>query len=118
MKKGFFSVMKSLIVSYIVTGLLLLLVALLMQKMGLTDNQVRLFVIIIYGASTIVGGYIFGKIKRSKRFFNGLLFGIMYFTVLVLVSALLNHGFENELSKNIISLVICILGGIIGGIMS
>lgn len=118
MKKGLFSILKSLIVAYVVTGLLLLFIALLMQKFGLSDNQVRLFVIMIYGVSTILGGLVFGKIKKNKRLINGLLFGIMYFAVLVLVSALINHGFENEAGKNIISFVICILGGIIGGIMS
>ena len=91
MKKAVFSIFKSLIIAYIVTGVLLLLAALLMQKIGLKDNQVRLFVILIYGVSNIV---------------------------LVLISAIINKGFENELGKNIISLVVCILGGAIGGIMS
>lgn len=118
MKKGLFSVFKSLIAAYVVTGLLLLFTALLMQKFGLSDNQVRLFVIMIYGVSTILGGLVFGKIKKNRRFFNGMIFGILYFAVLVLVSAIVNHGFENELGKNIISFIICVLGGIIGGIMS
>ena len=39
MKKAVFSIFKSLIIAYIVTGVLLLLAALLMQKIGLKDNQ-------------------------------------------------------------------------------
>ena len=96
MKKAVFSIFKSLIIAYIVTGILLLLAALLMQKIGLKDNQVRLFVILL----------------------NGIIIGAVYFAMLVLISAIINKGFENELGKNIISLVICILGGAIGGIMS
>ena len=118
MKKGFFSVLKSLIAAYVVTGLLLLFIALIMQKFGLSDKQIRLFVILIYGVSTIFGGLIFGKIKKSRRFINGMIFGILYFAVLVLVSAIVNHGFENELGKNVFSFVLCVLGCIIGGIMS
>lgn len=118
MKKGFFSVLKSLIAAYVVTGLLLLFIALIMQKFGLSDKQIRLFVILIYGVSTILGGFVFGKMRKNRRFLNGMIFGIMYFVILILVSAVVNHGFENELGRNILSFIICTLGGIIGGIMS
>ena len=118
MKKAVFSIFKSLIIAYIVTGVLLLLAALLMQKIGLNDNQVRLFVILIYGVSNIVSGFIFGKMRKNRRLLNGIIIGVAYFAMLVLISAIINKGFENELGKNIISLVICILGGAIGGIMS
>ena len=118
MKKAVFSIFKSLIIAYIVTGVLLLLAALLMQKIGLKDNQVRLFVILIYGVSNIVSGFIFGKMRKNRRLLNGIIIGVAYFAMLVLISAIINKGFENELGKNIISLVICILGGAIGGIMS
>lgn len=118
MKKAVLSIFKSLIIAYIVTGVLLLLAALLMQKIGLKDNQVRLFVILIYGISNIVSGFIFGKMRKNRRLLNGIIIGVAYFAMLVLISAIINKGFENELGKNIISLVICILGGAIGGIMS
>ncbi|WP_443854128.1 TIGR04086 family membrane protein [Eshraghiella crossota] len=118
MKKAVFSIFKSLIIAYIVTGILLLLAALLMQKIGLKDNQVRLFVILIYGVSNIVSGFIFGKMRKNRRLLNGIIIGAVYFALLVLISAIINKGFGNELGKNIISLVICILGGAIGGIMS
>lgn len=118
MKKAVFSIFKSLIIAYIVTGVLLLLAALLMQKIGLKDNQVRLFVILIYGISNIVSGFIFGKMRKNRRLLNGIIIGVAYFAMLVLISAIINKGFENELGKSIISLVICILGGAIGGIMS
>ena len=118
MKKAVFSIFKSLIIAYIVTGVLLLFAALLMQKIGLKDNQVWLFVILIYGVSNIVSGFIFGKMRKNRRLLNGIIIGVAYFAMLVLISAIINKGFENELGKNIISLVVCILGGAIGGIMS
>lgn len=118
MKKVVFSIFKSLIIAYIITGVLLLLAALLMQKIGLKNNQVRLFVMLIYGVSNIVSGFIYGKMRKNKRFLNGIIIGAAYFVMLVLISAIINKGFENELGKNIISFVVCILGGAIGGIMS
>lgn len=118
MKKVVFSIFKSLIIAYIITGVLLLLAAVLMQKIGLKNNQVRLFVMLIYGVSNIVSGFIYGKMRKNKRLLNGIIIGVAYFVMLVLISAIINKGFENELGKNIISFVVCILGGAIGGIMS
>lgn len=117
MKKTIFAVLKTLVAAYLVTGMLLLIFALIMQKFGLNSTQVRLFVIMIYGISTIVGGLIFSKIKKKKRFLCGLIFGVVYFMVLICISAIVNHGFEHSLSENIISFAVCAIGGIIGGIM-
>ena len=118
MKKNVFGIFKTLIVAYALTGVLLLLSAFLMYKMQLGELQVRLFVILIYGVATIVGGFVFGKIKGSKRVLNGALIGILYFVVLMAISCIINGGFENSLGKNMISMAICAVGGIIGGIIS
>lgn len=118
MKNKIFAILKSLIAAYVVTAMLLLFVALLMQKLALADKQINLFVIMIYGISTIVGGFVFCKIKKRKRLLNGIILGCFYYIMLILVSALINKGFENDFAKNIISFVICIVGGVIGGIMS
>ena len=44
--------------------------------------------------------------------------GVLYFAVLLLISCIANGGFESGLGKNMISLAICMVGGIIGGIIS
>ena len=118
MKRNIFGILKTLIASYVLTGILLVLSAFLMYKMQLGELQIRLFVILIYGVATIVGGFLYGKIKGCKRVLNGALIGALYFVLLILISCIANGGFESGIGKNMISLSICVVGGIIGGIIS
>ena len=118
MGKNILSILKVLIVAYVITGLLLLLSAFLMFKFNLGEGQVRIFVMTVYGIATIVAGIIYGKIKGSKRLLNGACIGLIYFLMLMLVSLVINKGLEDEIHKIIISMIICIAGGSIGGIIS
>lgn len=118
MGKKLLSVFKVLILAYVVTGLLLLLAAFIMYKAGLGEGQMRIFIMVIYGISTIVAGFSFGKAKGGKRLPLGALIGVLYFVFLTIVSCIVNRGFYDEMPRAVLSLVICIVGGIIGGIMS
>ena len=118
MGKKILTILKVLAVAYVITALLMLLSAFIMLKLQLSAEQSRLFVMVIYGVTTIVAGLIYGKIKGSKRLLNGALIGIVYFTVLLVVSLIINKGFTDSLQENIISLIICVAGGSIGGIIS
>ncbi len=53
--------MKALLAAYLATGLMLLLLALLLYKMGLGENQVNLGILIIYIVSCFLGGFYLGK---------------------------------------------------------
>ena len=112
------SVFKVLILSYVVTGVLLLLAALLMYKLRLGEGQMRIFVMVIYGISTIVAGLAYGKVKQGKGVLNGAMIGAVYVGFLTLVSLIINKGIYDDIKKAVISFIICLLGGILGGIMS
>ncbi len=112
------SIFKVLILSYVITGVLLLLAAFLMYKLRLGQGQMRIFVMVIYGISTIVAGFAYGKAKQQKRLLNGAVIGVLYFVFLTIVSLVINKGIYDDLKKAAISLIICLLGGILGGIMS
>ena len=112
------AVLKVLAVAYAVTGLMLLLSAFLMLKLKLGETSVRLFIMVIYGVVSILSGFIYGNIKGSRRLFNGAFMVIVYFGVLFIISLIMNKGAPVEVQKNIISLIICVAGGTIGGIIS
>ncbi len=118
MGRKILAILKVLAVAYAITGLMLLLSAFLMLKLKLGEPSVRLFIMIIYGVVSIVSGLIYGKIKGSRRLLNGALIGFLYFGILFLISLIVNKGIPQEIQKNIISLIICIAGGTIGGIIS
>ena len=116
--KRIFTVLKVLVLAYVLTGLLMLLSAFIMYKLKLSTEHSRLFVMVIYGIVTIVSGLLYGKIKEKRRLFNGAFIGLLYFMVLLLVSLVVNKGLTDSLQSNIISMIICVAGGSIGGIIS
>ena len=62
---------KSLLFSYILTALLLALLAFLLYKLGLDEKSVSISMIAIYVVCTFFGGFIMGKKTGSRRFRGG-----------------------------------------------
>ena len=67
-KRVAFCVLKALVAAYIVTGLLLLILAFALYKLGLSENVVELGVVFIYLLSSAIGGFFIGKCMEVKRF--------------------------------------------------
>ena len=53
---------KSLLAAYVVTGIFLLILTLLLYKMGLSEQNVNIGVILIYVIATFSGGFVMGKL--------------------------------------------------------
>ena len=107
--------LKCLLFSYILTAALLLLLAFLLYKAGLTEKIVSIAIIAIYVGATFFAGLLAGK---SRRFLWGLLMGSAYFLVLVLVSLAVNHSVGEFTDSFLTTLVLCAAGGMLGGMMS
>ena len=61
-------VVKSLIISYIITGILLLLTALLLYRLEPQQSMVSVGILVIYVLSSFLGGLLAGKGIRSRKF--------------------------------------------------
>ena len=77
-KRVAFCVLKALVAAYIVTGLLLLILAFALYKLGLSENVVELGVVFIYLLSSAIGGFFIGKCMEVKRLLWGVLLGLFY----------------------------------------
>ena len=77
---------KSLLASYIVTGILLLVLTFFMYKFELNEKIVSAAIVGIYVVSTLIGGVIIGKLTKSKRYLWGMVLGIIYFVLLLLIT--------------------------------
>nr|WP_318683352.1 TIGR04086 family membrane protein [uncultured Acetatifactor sp.] len=110
--------LKCLLFSYILTAALLLLLAFLLYKAGLTEKIVSIAIIAIYVGATFFAGLLAGKKMQSRRFLWGLLMGSAYFLVLVLVSLAVNHSVGEFTDSFLTTLVLCAAGGMLGGMMS
>ena len=110
--------LKTLLFSYILTGILLALLAFLLYKMGLGEKAVTIAIIVIYVAATFFGGFMAGKKLKNRKFLWGLVLGAAYFLVLSALS--LSVGQEGLQMGNsfLTTLVLCAGGGMLGGMLS
>lgn len=111
-------VLKSLLCAYIVTGMLLLLLTVLLYKWNLDESKVTIGIIVAYVLSTFVGGFVAGKLTRSRRFLWGLGIGITYFIVLFIVSFVLYRELQGNGINVVTTFLLCAGGGMLGGMFS
>lgn len=112
------SLVRSLLFSYILTGILLFALSFLLYKMKLSRGQVRMGVYAVYVLSCLFGGFLAGKQIKTRRFVWGGLTGILYFAALFLLSLLLNQGFTAGILGVLLDFALCAGSGTIGGMVS
>ncbi|MDE6518188.1 MAG: TIGR04086 family membrane protein [Acetatifactor sp.] len=110
--------LKSLLFSYILTGGLLLLLALLLYKAGLSQKVVSICIIVIYVLATFFAGFITGKKLKNRKFLWGALMGAMYFLVLAVISLIVNRQPGILSNSFVTTLVLGCGGGMRGGMLS
>ena len=109
---------RSLLISYVLSGILLAALAFALYKLHLKEGQVNLMVFAVYFVTCLAGGLLAGKGIRQRRFFWGLLSGLFYFVVLFAVSWAMNMGSPIDMERSVTVMGVCALGGTIGGIIS
>ncbi|MGF0033406.1 TIGR04086 family membrane protein [Bariatricus sp. SGI.154] len=111
-------VLKSLLASYVVTGILLLLMAMALYKLELNEKAVSAAIVAIYIMATLIGGIIIGKFAKVKRFLWGLGLGIGYFALLLLITLGVYHTLNGDGTNLVTTFILCAGGGMAGGMLS
>ena len=109
---------KSLLASYIVTGILRLVLTFFMYKFELNEKIVSAAIVGIYVVSTLIGGMIIGKLTKSKRYLWGMVLGIIYFVLLLLITLGVYRTLNGDSVSIVTSLILCAGGGMTGGMIS
>ena len=112
------ALLKSLLASYLLTGILLLILAFIMLKLSPSNDTIQIGIVFSYIFSSFVGGLLMGKQMKVKRFLWGVLLGICYFIVIFLISMLLNKNVLIQGMELITVFSMCGLGGMLGGMLS
>lgn len=112
------TILKILLVMYLVTGALLLALSAMLYKMQLSETVVSVGIVVIYVVSGFLGGFLSGKVMKTRRFFWGMIMGGAYFLILVLGSILFQQGINMEVSRFFTTLILCTASGMIGGMVS
>ena len=107
-----------LLIAYLVTGLLLLLLAFLAYKANLSEQGSRIGILVIYVLSSFVAGFSTGKKSKKRKFLFGAMMGICYFVVLLLLSL----GIHDKVAPGAFAKwsagLLCMGGGMLGGMLS
>ena len=111
-------VLKSLLISYVVTLILLMILALLLYKLDIGEGLVSAGIVSIYVISTLAGGILIGKMARNKRFIWGIGLGMGYFLILFLITLAVYRTINTDVLNVITTWILCTCGGMIGGMMS
>ena len=112
------ALLKSLFTAYVLTGIMLLVLAFVMLKIGPGNEMLHMGIVFSYIFSAFVGGFIMGKKMKVKKFLWGVLLGSSYFAVIFLVSALLNQSIPEQGMTMLTVFAMCGLGGMLGGMLS
>ncbi len=113
-----FAVLKGLLFSYIITAFILLLLSFLLLKLDLPSAVISGGIIVAYIISTFVGGFFVGKKAEQKKFIWGLIMGVFYFIILMVVSIAMNNAEPLPLGNLLTAFLICSLSGMAGGMIS
>lgn len=111
-------ILKSLLASYIVTGILLVVLAMLLYKFELNEKIVSAAIVGIYVISTLIGGFIIGKLMKVRRFLWGMGLGILYFALLLLITLGVYRTLNGNSTNLLTTFILCAGGGMAGGMIS
>lgn len=109
---------KCMLAAYILTAGLLLLLAFMLYRFGLSEKVVSICIIAIYIVVTFLAGMIAGKKAGKRRFLWGLAMGITYYVILVIVSMIVNKGAEAVAGNMLTVFFLCTGSGMMGGMLS
>ena len=89
-------------------------------RLKLGEEQVNAAVYGVYVIACLFGGFLAGKAALSRRFFWGMLTGILYFAILFAISWLMNRETMPvpDLTQAATVLACCAVGGTAGGMFS
>lgn len=106
------------IISALISCILVFLFSFISFKMSLNDSQMQFLVYTIYALSVFIPSYIAGKIKKTKKYLYGISIGLIYLVALFIISSILNHTINVDISNTYKTIIICLLSGAFGGMIS
>lgn len=118
MKRVYGNILKSLLAAYLISALLVMVLAFLFYKLEMKEQVIKGAVVGIYLLSSLVGGFLCGKRMQVRRFLWGFAVGILYFLLLVVLTLLIYGGILGGNPRILIGFLACALGGMFGGMIS
>ena len=104
--------------SLLISGILIAIGAYFMLSGKMTGNTERIFVNAVRILSCFSGGFFCGRKNKKRGFLWGLLAGLLYFLVLMLLRPLAGASLLTDTFKIATVLITCLASGMLGGMCS
>ena len=108
------AILRSLFLAYLLSGVCLLLLALLVFKLDIGKGPVTVGILVIYVLSCLAGGFLAGKILRQDKYRWGFLVGLCYFVLLAAVSFAVQRKWDMSFQHLVTTFFMCLGGGTLG----
>ena len=89
-----------------------------LYKFELNEGAETAGVTAVYLISTFTGGLEVGKLAKVRRFLWGIVLGILYFALLLLVTVGIYRTFHGSSTEILVTFALCAGGGMAGGMIS
>ena len=87
------------------------------NKVYCNEKTVRIGILAIYIISTFAGGFAMGKMGKTRKFLRGFMLGMLYFLLLLAISAGIYRSVQGGMQM-MIAWILCGAGGMLGGMVS
>ena len=111
-------ILKALLFSYAITGVLLMILAFAVYRLELGERIVTIGIKGIYLMAAFAGGLTTGKQVKTRRFIWGMITGGLYFVLLLLITVGIYRAFHGSTADILMTFGICAGGGMAGGMIS
>lgn len=111
------TMLKSVIVAYILTAIVLLVLSFVMYKLKLSVAGANGGILLTYVISCLAGGFLFSGSLTEKRYLGGGFMGVVYFLVVYCVSAIWNQSVAAQMPGMLTAFLICVFSGMLGGMI-
>jgi len=108
----FTRLVKALMLSYFLTMLMLLGLSFGLYKFDLSEKTVRIGILAVYIISTFAGGFAMGKMEKTRKFLRGFMLGMLYFLLLLAISAGIYRSVQGGMQM-MIAWILCGAGGML-----
>ena len=108
--------LNSILISYSVTIILFILYSIMITYTRLTIENSPIFITLITIISVFIGGYDTSQGVKNRKFFWGLIFGLIYAIILQLVEIFILKNFSLDLNK-LNTFILSISSGGVGAIL-
>lgn len=111
-------VLKGLIAAYLITIILLFVIAVAVYKIGMSDTVLNGLITAVYILATFLGGFITGKKVQERKFVWGAVFGLMYILIAVTLSAVTGGAGDGATVPRVTKCIMCVAGGMLGAMLA